>query len=336
MANYFRRKRNRRITPDGEPLEDVGGGGGIGFPSPLRIAIPAIIAVVILFVILSSSVKIVDGGFRGVLLKFGAIDTSVSLSEGLHFILPFRDSIVQFEVRTQKIVESTTSASKDLQNVVTEVALNYHVDPNAVPALYKQLGFDYSNRVIVPAIQESVKQVTARFNAEELITKREIVKSEIEQQIKTRLAPYNIIVDTISITDFQFSEQFVRAVESKVEAEQRALQASNELRRIQIEAQQTEAKAIGDQKGNIAQAEGTRQANVLKAQGESQAINIIEQQLRNSTTYLDWLKAQKWDGKLPLVTGSVGGSGGGGGGTNNIGAVPFINIPLGETTNSTR
>lgn len=337
MANFFRRKRSRRITPDGEPLEDVGGGGGMGFSSPLRIAIPAIIAVVILFVILSSSVKIVDGGFRGVLLKFGAIDTSVSLSEGLHFILPFRDSIVQFEVRTQKIVESTTSASKDLQNVVTEVALNYHVDPDAVPALYKQLGFDYSNRIIVPAIQESVKQVTARFNAEELITKREIVKSEIETQIKARLAPYNIIVDTISITDFRFSEQFVRAVESKVEAEQRALQASNELRRIQIEAQQTEAKAIGDQKGNIAQAEGTRQSNILKAQGESEAINIIDKQLKNSTTYLDWLKAQKWDGKLPLVTGSVGGNGGGnGGGSTNLGAIPFINIPLGETTNSTR
>ena len=120
------------------------------------------------------------------------------------------------------------------------------------------------------------------------------------------MAPYNILVDTISITDFKFSEQFVRAVESKVEAEQRALQAQMIFRRIQIEAQQTEAKAIGDQKGNIAQAEGTRQSNILKAQGESEAINIIDKQLKNSTTYLDWLKAQKWDGKLPLVTGSVG------------------------------
>ena len=93
---------------------------------------------------------------------------------------------------------------------------------------------------------------------------------------------------------------------SKVEAQQRALQAQNDLQRIQIEAQQTEAKAIGEQKGNVAQAEGTSQSNILKAQGESQAINIIDKQLHNSTIYLDWLKAQKWDGKLPLVTGSVG------------------------------
>jgi regulator of protease activity HflC (stomatin/prohibitin superfamily) len=335
MAGIFRRKRNRRYTPDGEPLEDVGGGGGSGLSSPLRIAIPAIIAVIVIFVILSSSIKIVDAGHRGVLLKFGAVDPGVSLSEGLHFVLPFRDSILQLEVRTQKIVESTTSASKDLQNVATEVALNYHVDPDTVPALYKQLGFDYSSRVIVPTIQESVKQVTAQFNAEELITKRELVKDEIETQITGRLSPYNIIVDAISITDFAFSDQFVRAVESKVEAEQRALQAQNELRRIQIEAQQAEARAIGEQRANIAQSEGLRQSNILKAQGESEAISIIDRQLRNSTGYLDWLKSQKWDGQLPLVTGNSGG-GGEGGGAGNAGAVPFINIPLGERANSTQ
>lgn len=322
----FRPKRNRRFTPDGEPLEDVGGGGGIGFPSTLKFAIPAIIAVIIIFVILTSSLKIVEAGNRGVLLKFGAVDTSVSLNEGLHFVLPFRDSIVPVEVRTQKIVESTTSASKDLQNVATEVALNYRLDPETVPILFKNLGLDYSNRVIVPTIQESVKQVTARYNAEELITKRDQVKSEIEEQIESRLTPYNILVDTISITDFQFSDQFVRAVEAKVEAEQRALQAQNELRRIQIEAQQAEARAIGEQKANIANAEGLRQANVLKAQGESEAIQIIESQLKNSTTYLDWVHSQRWDGKLPLVTGSGGGSGG----SNNLGAIPFIEIPLGS------
>lgn len=186
---------------------------------------------------------------------------------------------------------------------------------------------DYSNRVIEPTIQESVKQVTARYNAEELITKRDQVKSEIEQQIEGRLTPYNIIMDTISITDFEFSDQFVQAVEAKVQAEQRALQAQNELRRIQIEAQQTEARALGEQKANIASAEGQRQSNILKAQGESEAIKIIDTQLRNSMEYLNWLQAQKWDGKLPLVTGSS--SGNESSSENNLGAIPFIKIPLG-------
>ena len=139
------------------------------------------------------------------------------------------------------------------------------------------------------------------------------------------------MTDTISITDFEFSSQFVQAVEAKVQAEQRALQAQNELRRIQIEAQQTEARALGEQKANIASAEGQRQSNILKAQGESEAIKIIDIQLRNSTEYLNWLQAQRWDGKLPLVTGSSSNSGGDSEGGDSLGAIPFINIPLGNS-----
>jgi regulator of protease activity HflC (stomatin/prohibitin superfamily) len=226
------------------------------------------------------------------------------------------------EVRTQKVVENAASASKDLQDVSTQVALNYHLNPDRAQIVYQRLGFDYGNRVITPAIQESVKQVTARFNAEELITKRETVKNQIEEQIKARLAPYNIIVDAISITEFQFSQQFRTAVEAKVEAQQRALQAQNELRRIQIEAQQNEAKAIGEQKANIARAEGIKQSNVLQAEGEAQAITIIDQQLRNNPSYLEWLKTTKWDGILPLVTG---------GGAGGQGVTPFIQIPTSRT-----
>lgn len=304
-----------RKTPEGEPLEEYNQGRMRG--SFVRIAIPVIIGIIVLVVVLSASVKIVEAGHRGVLLNFGAVDTSLSLNEGIHFVTPFRDNVIPLEVRTQKIVEDAASASKDLQEVSTQVALNYHVNPDTAQILYQQLGLEYAARVINPAIQESVKQVTARFNAEELITKRESVKAEIEQQIKQRLGAYNVLVETISITEFQFSDVFARAVEAKVEAQQRALQANNELRRIEIEAQQAEAKALGDQKANVARAEGVKQANVLQAQGEAEAIKIIDQQLRNNPRYLEWLKTQQWDGVLPLVTGGDG-------------ATPFIEIPSGE------
>ncbi len=294
----------RRTTPEGEPLEGYDEGRRMG--SVVRIAVPVIIGVIVLVIVLAASIKIVEAGNRGVLLSFGAVDTSMSLDEGIHFVTPFRDNIIPMEVRTQKTVESAASASKDLQDVRTEVALNYHISEDSAQIVYQQLGHDYSVRVINPAIQESVKQVTARFNAEELITKRETVKTEIEQQITQRLATYNILVETISITAFEFSEQFTRAVEAKVEAEQRALQAQNDLRRIQIEAQQAEAKAIGDQKANVARADGIRQANVLQAEGEAEAIRIIDDQLRNNPNYLEWLKTQQWDGVLPLVTGGGG------------------------------
>jgi prohibitin 2 len=315
----FRRgpKRYQRMTREGEPLEDYRGEGGVGLisRSSIKVVIPVIIGFIVLIVVLAASIKIVEAGNRGVLLNFGAVDTSVSLAEGIHFVVPFRDNVVPIEVRTQKIVENAASASRDLQDVSTQVALNYHVNPDTAQVLFRQLGFDYANRVIAPAIQESVKQVTARFNAENLITNRETVKSEIENQIKQRLAAYNVEVETISITEFQFSEQFRRAVEAKVEAEQRALQANNELRRIEIEAQQAEAKAVGERQANIARAEGVRQANILQAQGESEAIKIIDVQLRENPRYLEWLKTQRWDGVLPLVTGGA------------EGATPFIQIP---------
>jgi prohibitin 2 len=109
---------------------------------------------------------------------------------------------------------------------------------------------------------------------------------------------------------------FKSAIEAKVAAQQRALQAQNDLRRIQIEAQQNEAQAIGEQKANVARAEGIKQSNILQAEGEAQAITIIDEQLRDNPTYLDWLKATKWNGKLPLVTGGVGQE-----------SMPFIQIP---------
>ena len=101
------------------------------------------------------------------------------------------------------------------------MALNYHLDPENVQVLYLRVGLDYTNRITIPAIQESVKQVAAKFHAEELITKREMVKNEFEVQIRAWLAAYNIAVDTISITEFQFSDEYVKAVEAKVAAQQR-------------------------------------------------------------------------------------------------------------------
>lgn len=267
------------------------------------------IGAVAILIIAANAIAIVDAGHRGILLKFGAVDTTKVYGEGLHFITPFQDKMIQLEVRTLKVEEKATSASKDLQDVQTQVALNYHIDPERAHIVYQNLGPNYNVSIINPAIQESVKQITAQFTAEELVTKRESVKNSIDEQITRRLASYNLIVETISITDFKFSDQFTQAIELKVTAEQKALQAKNDLERIKIEAQQLEAQAVGQQKANIA-----------KAQGEAEAIRIIDEQLKQNPNYLEWLRTQKWDGKLPLVTGDSG--------------IPFIQIPV-EGTNST-
>ena len=263
----------------------------------------AIVVLIIVGVIAVASVQIVDAGHRGVLLHFNAVDLTIApLSEGLHFVTPFADSVVQMEVRTLKFVKSTSSASKDLQTVSTEITVNYHPDPNAIHILYQEVGLTYENRIITPTVEEVVKQVTANYNAEELITKRPLVKADIEAEINTRLAEFNIVTEIVSITDFQFSELFARAIEAKVEAEQKAFKAENDLKRIEVEALQ-----------HAAEAEGIAQANIAEANGEAKAIAIINSALANNPQYLEWLKTQQWDGRLPLVVGK--------------GGTPFIAIP---------
>ncbi len=269
-----------------------------------KLVLVGIILLIIIGVVASAAVQIVESGNRGVLLHWSAVDiTSPPLEEGLHFVTPFQDSVVNIEVRTMKFVKSTSSASKDLQTVSTEVTVNYRPSPNSVNHLYKEIGLDYENRVIQPAVEEVVKQVTAQYNAAELITKRPQVKADIESEITTRLNVYNIITDVISITDFQFSVLFAQAIESKVEAEQKAQKAENDLIRIEVEARQLEA-----------QAEGLAAANIAEARGEAEAIAIINQALSTNPNYLEWLKTQAWDGKLPLVVGE--------------GGTPFISIPV--------
>jgi regulator of protease activity HflC (stomatin/prohibitin superfamily) len=270
----------------------------------MKVVLIAILILIIIGVIASASVKIVDSGHRGVLLHWNAVDlTKPPLDEGIHFVVPFQDEVINIEVRTLKYASEARSASRDLQTVETTVTVNYYPDKENVHNLYKNLGLDYENRVIQPAIEETVKQVTANYNAEELITKRPLVKQDIEFSIRERLNQFNVVTEVISITDFEFSALFASAIESKVEAEQNALRAENDLRRIEVEARQNEANAIGDANANIARAEG-----------EAEAIAIINKALAENPNYLDWLKTQAWDGKLPLVVGE--------------GGTPFIQIPV--------
>jgi regulator of protease activity HflC (stomatin/prohibitin superfamily) len=263
-----------------------------------------IVVLILIGVIAASAVQIVDAGNRGVLLHWNAVDlTAAPLSEGLHFVTPFADSVVQMEIRTLKFVKATSAASKDLQTVSTEITVNYHPEPNSVNRLYQEVGLDYENRIITPTVEEVVKQVTANYNAEELITKRPQVKSDITAEISSRLNEFDVVTEIVSITDFQFSALFAQAIEQKVEAEQKAFKAENDLKRIEVEARQHEAQAVGIAAANIAQ-----------ANGEAEAIMIINQALSNNPHYLEWLKTQAWDGKLPLVVGE--------------GGTPFISIPV--------
>ena len=291
-------------TPDANPY------GYRGAPCPSRSVLganklkilAAIVTFIIIIVVISESVVIVEAGHRGVVLYVGAVENKV-LGEGLHFIIPFAEQVIQLEVRTLKFQADASAASNDLQEVATVIALNYHIDPSKANIVYQQLGADYADRIIAPTIQESVKASVAKFNAEELITKRDTAKAVIAQAIRNTLSARNIAVETVFITDFRFSEAFANQVESKVVAFQKFLTEQNNLRAVQVVANQT-----------VVQAQAQARSNVARAEGEAQAIKVITDQLRQDPQYLQWQSINKWNGQLPYSLGSSG-------------ATPFFQLP---------
>jgi prohibitin 2 len=265
---------------------------------------------IVIILVISESVVIVQAGHRGVVLYLGAVENRRVLGEGVHFIIPFAEQVIPLEVRTLKYQAEATAASNDLQQVQTVIALNYHLNPADVNKVYQQLGPDYADRVIAPTIQESVKASVAKYNAEELITKRAIVKDVIANTIRNSLSAKDIVVETIFITDFKFSDAFSSQVEDKVVAFQKYLTELNNLRGIQVVANQT-----------VVQAQAQAKANIAKASGESQAIKIITSQLRQDPQYLQWQAINRWNGQLPF---SLGGQG----------AVPFFQLPQSQSRSS--
>jgi len=251
-----------------------------------------IVVSLILLIAISPIIK-VDAGERGVLLQWGAINNDVIYEPGIHWRMPIRDKVVKMDVRTQKEERGASASSKDLQIVTSKIAINYHLDPLKVNSLYENLRKDYSDRVISPAIEEFVKKITAQFTAEELITKREDVKQQLKGVIKENLATNHIIVEDIFITDFDFSDEFNKAIEAKVTAEQRALEEKNKT--VQIEEQ--------------------KKQKILQAEGEAEAIRIQANAINSQggADYVQLKAIEKWSGILP---------------TQMIpeGAVPFINL----------
>lgn len=281
------------------------------FPSTNKIKIAAaVVTIIVIIVILAESIVIVEAGHRGVVLYLGAVENRV-LGEGVHFIAPFLEQVVPMEVRTQKFQAEASAASNDLQEVQTVIALNYRIDPTEANKIYQILGVNYADRVISPTIQESVKASVAKFNAEELITKRETAKSVIANAIRSTLAANDIQTQNVFITDFKFSDAFATQIEQKVVAFQKYLTELNNLRSVSVVANQS-----------VAQAEGQARANAARAGGESQAIKIITSQLRESPEYLQWQAISKWNGQMPYALGSSG--------------FPFFQLPLPKAQNQTQ
>lgn len=239
-----------------------------------------IVCALLVIVFLLNCFTVVQAGHTGVVMTFGAVEENV-LGEGIHFKTPFVQTVVQMNNRTQKTETEGTASSKDLQIISYVVAVNYHVNDAASATLYQNVGMDYGSVIIVPAIQESIKAVTAQYTAEELITKRQSVGDQIKSALSDKIGQYGITVEIFNIVNFDFSEEFNAAVEAKQTAQQNALKAEQDLARIEVEAQQ----------------------QITQAQAEAESIKLIQDALSASPDYVEYIKWNKWNGELPTVMG---------------------------------
>ena len=241
-------------------------------------------AIIIIVLLIIGGVFVQIGpGQRGVLMTFGAVHAGV-LDPGLHIKLPFMQSVIRMDVQVQNSQAAETSASLDLQNVSTTVATNWHILPGDAEWVYQHIGDESAlvDKIIRPAISNSVKAITAHYNAEDLIIHRDQVRSQIQAQITSELQPYRVMVDSVNITDFHFSDEFAQAIERKQIAQQRALQAQYELQ---------QAKVVAEQR-------------IVEAQAQSQAQKLLQQTL--TPEIIQQQAIAKWDGHLPTVVGDKG------------------------------
>lgn len=246
------------------------------------------VVVFLLILALILSIYTVPAGYVGVITRWGAAYRTVQ--PGLGFKMPIADGIVKMDVRTQKDQVDTGAASSDLQTVTSTIAVNYHLDPLYALTIFQTIGVKYADVVIAPALQNTWKATTSLYTAPQLIQTRETVRVRTENALKDQLAAYHIIVDNFQIVNFDFSPEYNAAIEAKQVAQQQVQTAQQQLDKAKVDAETA-----------LVQAQG--QANAQKALNDSGVL---------SSSSLNYLALQKWDGRLPSVVG---------------GAIPFISIP---------
>lgn len=282
--------------------------------SPYRVLLPILILLVGAFAILSAMSVVVESGNVGVVTTLGAVQPN-ALPEGFHLKKPFLDQVHQIDVRLAASNAQATAASKDLQSVRTQVTMQYSLNGALAPLIFQRIGTlkKVSASLVEPAIQECVKGVTAKFTAEELVTKRELVKQQIQdalgsffnETLREKGLDNAILIANLAITDFDFSPEFNRAIEAKVKAEQMALQAKNEkIMRV------TQAEASAEERKLSAGAEAF--STEIQSKARADAITREALALKQSPEIIQLRSIERWDGVLPRISGG--------------GVVPFLNV----------
>ena len=280
-----------------------------------RIVLLAVAAVLAL-IVLPNCFATVPVGSTGIMLTMGKVEDT-ALPEGVHFKIPFVQKIVSMDNRVKKLELSTEAFSKDIQTVSATLAVNYRLQTEKTFAIYKSTGTAYEDNLIVPATHEVLKSVCAQYTAEELISKRAESSDKMRDELDAKLSQIGISITDFNIIDFDFSDEFISAVESKQVAEQLKKKAATENetaiaqaeREKQVTIKQSEAEAERVRIAAEAQAQSTRiaaqaEADAVKLAADAEAYRLeqIGKQLTDKT--IQNTLAENWNGELPGVVGA--------------------------------
>lgn len=257
-----------------------------------KLIAPIIIAVLVL-ILASASLTIVPAGNTGVVLTMGKVSDRI-LTEGLNFKVPFVQNVKIINNKIQVIEIEANAVSKDLQTVSSSIAVNYRVGFESSARIYKNIGSDYETIILLPAVKESVKAVTAKYTAEQLITKRNQVGDEIKSALEGKVNEYGVVIEKFNIVNFDFSTEFNAAIEAKQVAEQNLI-------KTQTEQEQEIVIAEAEAKKKVIAAEAEAKAIKKKAEAQAEANNVITKSLTGNL--IEYEKVQKWNGELPMATG---------------------------------
>jgi len=264
------------------------------------IVITCVILVAVLIVALQSF-AIVPAGHTGVRVRLGEVSDRV-LPEGLHFKAPFIETVVNINNRVQLVEMSADAVTSDLQRIDSEIAVNFRILGDRSAFVFQEIQGNVAETILLPAIQESVKAVTALYPADDIIMRRTEVSLSMQQQLAQRVSPFGLDVSSFNIVDFQFGPEFSAAIEAKQAAQQDAQRAENVLEMVRIDAQQRVAQADAEAEAIRLRAEAEAEAVRIRAEAEAFAIQQIQEQLRNDPLYIEYMKVAAWDGRLPVVS----------------------------------
>ncbi len=252
------------------------------------------LAILALFVIilLGSGIVVVNAGTTGVVMTFGSVNKTV-LQEGIHLKIPFAQKVVTVNNRIVKLEVTTEAFSKDLQTISSVIAINYHINKDSSAEIYKNVGLGYEDVLVTPSVNEVLKAVTAQYTAQELVSSRSDVSVLLDEGLNGKLNQYGIYVDGLNIINWDFSEEYISAIEAKQVAEQNLIKTRTEQEQALVIANTDAQKIVIE-----AQAQATEITTIAEATAESN--RIITESL--SDLFLRYETIQKWDGQLPKVT----------------------------------